>query len=262
MKRARTLRFEKQYLSKLPCAEMYERSYMHRDVLTHTAVSKKDYIVTGSVDGHIKFWKKTPVGIEFVKHFRAHLGSIHGFALSHDGDHLATTSSDKHLKIFDVASFDMINMIELSFEPGTCEWIFRKSSGKFLIACADLNSPTIHLYSRNPEMVDDKPVASATISLHTSPVKIIKFNPTFGVCVSVDSLGVIEYWDVTDLSFPSAVAKFSFKSETDLFVFAQDSVTVKSLEFSPSGKLFATMSSDRIVRVLSLIHISEPTRPY
>lgn len=53
---------------------MYERSYMHRDNVTHTAVSRKDFIITASKDGHVKFWKKKPEGVEFVKHFRAHVG--------------------------------------------------------------------------------------------------------------------------------------------------------------------------------------------
>ena len=31
-------------------------------------------MITTSVDGHLQFWKKTKEGIEFVKHFRGHLG--------------------------------------------------------------------------------------------------------------------------------------------------------------------------------------------
>lgn len=68
------LQFEQLYLQRLPCAEMYERSYMHRDNVTHTAVSRKDFFITASKDGHVKFWKKKPEGVEFVKHFRAHVG--------------------------------------------------------------------------------------------------------------------------------------------------------------------------------------------
>ncbi len=33
-------------------------------------------MVTGSQDGHVKFWKKQEEGIEFVKHFRAHVGEL------------------------------------------------------------------------------------------------------------------------------------------------------------------------------------------
>ncbi len=42
------------------------------------ALQATDYLITGSVDGHLKFWKKKPEGVEFVKHFRAHKGAIAG----------------------------------------------------------------------------------------------------------------------------------------------------------------------------------------
>jgi WD40 repeat protein len=59
----------------LPSADMYEKSYMHRDVVTHCVFSPKtDFLMTGSRDGHVKFWKKMPEGVEFVKHYHAHLG--------------------------------------------------------------------------------------------------------------------------------------------------------------------------------------------
>jgi peptidylprolyl isomerase domain and WD repeat-containing protein 1 len=76
-KKRKTLAFQKLYLAMLPSAERYEKSYMHRDVVTHVAVSKTEFILTASVDGQVKFWKKQPVGVEFVKHIRAHLGMFY-----------------------------------------------------------------------------------------------------------------------------------------------------------------------------------------
>lgn len=67
------LEYEKLYLENLPDTECYEKSYMHRDVITQIVATKTDFIVTASVDGHLKFWKKMDDGIEFVKHFRCHL---------------------------------------------------------------------------------------------------------------------------------------------------------------------------------------------
>jgi hypothetical protein len=95
------------YSSYLPSSDYYERSYMHRDILTHIIVTITDFLITASQDGHIKFWKiLTPDyikqqqtatqyqsnqtkddndantnslingPIEFVKHFRAHLGKL------------------------------------------------------------------------------------------------------------------------------------------------------------------------------------------
>jgi peptidylprolyl isomerase domain and WD repeat-containing protein 1 len=59
------------YKDNLPGAEQYEKSFMHRDIVTHIAVAKQtDYIITGSADGHVKFWKKMLTEIEFVKHFQ------------------------------------------------------------------------------------------------------------------------------------------------------------------------------------------------
>ena len=73
------LEHEQMYLEALPNAEMYERSYMHRDTITHVAVAPEtDFFITGSVDGHLKFWKKKAEGVEFAKHFRAHLGGVDG----------------------------------------------------------------------------------------------------------------------------------------------------------------------------------------
>ena len=73
------LEFESAHLDSLPSAQMYERSYMHRDQLSHVEIAQAaDFIITGSVDGHIKFWKKRQQGVEFAKQFRAHLGAIAG----------------------------------------------------------------------------------------------------------------------------------------------------------------------------------------
>lgn len=75
-KKKKVLPHEKLYLDALPSAESYERSYMHRDIITNCLVTPTDFIITASCDGHIKFWKKMEIGIEFVKHFRSHLGNI------------------------------------------------------------------------------------------------------------------------------------------------------------------------------------------
>ena len=43
----------------MPCAQKYERSYMHKDQINHIVISDKhEYIITISVDGFVKFWKK------------------------------------------------------------------------------------------------------------------------------------------------------------------------------------------------------------
>ena len=102
-------RLDNLYASFLPSSDYYERSYMHRDVLSHILVTQTDFLITASQDGHLKFWKILTAEylkqqqqtatkyelaknsdkdkdndhasnflngpIEFVKHFRAHLGT-------------------------------------------------------------------------------------------------------------------------------------------------------------------------------------------
>ncbi|KAK7244925.1 hypothetical protein RIF29_39754 [Crotalaria pallida] len=50
---------------------------------------------------HLKFWKKNPIGIEFAKHFKAHLGPIEGLAVSGDGLLFTTISDDSSVHIYD-----------------------------------------------------------------------------------------------------------------------------------------------------------------
>lgn len=43
--------------------------------------------------------------IEFVKHFRSHLGPIMDMTVNYNGTLLCTVSTDKSLKVFDVINF-------------------------------------------------------------------------------------------------------------------------------------------------------------
>ena len=57
------------------------------------------------MDGHVKFWKKQEVGIEFVKHYHAHLTPIIGVTASADGASFASVAADGGCKVFDVVNF-------------------------------------------------------------------------------------------------------------------------------------------------------------
>ncbi|PNF14619.1 hypothetical protein B7P43_G12115, partial [Cryptotermes secundus] len=245
-KKRKYLKHELLYLENLPNAESYERSYMHRDVITHIVVTKTDFIITGSCDGHIKFWKKLEELIEFVKHFCSHLGPIQDLAANSSGTLLCSISSDKSLKIFDVINFDMINMMKLEYVPLCCEWIHCPGDAVAALAVSDADSNKIYVY--------DGQGVNAHIhvfeKLHTKPVVIIKYNPVFEVAISVDRAGILEYWTGpnTEYKFPRCVL-FESKLDTDLFEFAKSKTFPTGLSFSPDGKIFVTLSGDRKVRV-------------
>ncbi|CAI5981363.1 unnamed protein product [Closterium sp. NIES-65] len=245
-KKKKPLVFERVYLDALPSAEMYEKSYMHRDWVTHVAVSDADFFITGSRDGHLKFWKKKAVGVEFAKHFRAHLGPVEGLAVSADGTLCSTISSqDKAAKIFDVATFDMISMLKLPFEPSAVCFLFKPDNAIAKLAIADKNSPEIHVFDARGGTNE----AVGRVKVHGAPVVAMQFNVAANAVVSTDASGMIEYWSADTYTFPAASVRFKYKTDTDLYALAKAKTTAPSLEIAPDGSQFATVSPDRRIRV-------------
>lgn len=241
----RPLQFEKAYLEALPSANMYEKSYMHRDVVTHVAVSAAEFFITGSSDGHLKFWKKKPIGIEFAKHFKAHVGPIEGLAVSVDGLLCCTISNDKSVKIYDVVNYDMMLMIRLPFIPGAAEWVYKQGDVKARLAISDRNSSFVHIYDARAD--SNEPIISKEI--HLGPVKVMRYNPVFDTVISADDKGIIEYWSPDTLRFPESEVCFRLKSDTNLFEIVKSKTTVSAIEVSPDGKQFSITSPDRRIRV-------------
>ena len=166
-KKARRLDFEKVFLENLPDADCYEHSFMHRDIVTHVAVSKTaEFVMTASTDGHVKFWKKMLQGIEFVKHYQAHLGPIHAFLVSGDEKMLVTTSEDKMIKFFEIVGFDMSNMIAVEYVPTAAAWLSGPKNINDRVAIADKSSGDIRIYKSEGSQL---PIH--TILVHASPVR-------------------------------------------------------------------------------------------
>lgn len=241
----RPLGFEHAFLDALPCAAMYEKSYMHRDVVTHVAVSAADFFITGSCDGHLKFWKKKASGIEFVKHFRAHLSQIEGLAVSTDGLLCCTISSSKEAKIYDVVNYDMMAMLRLPYVPSAVEWVYKQGDAKAKLVISDQNSPMIYSYdarSGSNEFILCK-------QIHMAPVTVMKYNAMNDIVVSADVQGFVEYWTPSGMEFPSKGLQFKFKIDTDLYAMAKAKTAISALEISPDGKQFVATSPDRRIRV-------------
>ncbi|XP_021722099.1 peptidyl-prolyl cis-trans isomerase CYP71-like [Chenopodium quinoa] len=241
----RPLQFEHAYLDSLPCANMYEKSYMHRDVVTHVAVSCADFFITGSYDGHLKFWKKKPIGIEFAKHFRSHLGPIEGLAVSFDGLLCCTISSDNSVKVYDVVNYDMMVMIRLPYIPGAVEWVYKQGDIKAKLAISDRDSPFVHIY--DVRAGNNEPIISKKV--HAGPVKVMKYNPVFDAVISADTRGIFEYWDPVTLDFSENGITFKLKTDTNLLEMVKCKTTVSAIEASPDGKQFSVTSPDRRIRV-------------
>ncbi|KAK7202572.1 peptidyl-prolyl cis-trans isomerase [Myxozyma melibiosi] len=264
-KKRRVLKHESAYLRALPSFERYTRSYMHRKPLALTRVSAStNFVLTLSIDGVLKFWKKKASGIEFVKQFQAHAAPpsssaaaeesvVVGGEVSADGKMFASIGTDRTIKIFDVVNFDMINIFkELPYTPGCVGWLQKKGQVDGRIAVSDKNSSRIFIYDVRSDSQDPLHVLP---ELHKTPVRVLSFNPHANCVISIDEGGMVEYWrpegtfDQPD-DDDGGVISFKFKSTTDLYEFRKFKCLPTSLTFSADGSRFATFSlPDRMVRV-------------
>lgn len=247
-KRVKNVEYEGFYLKNLPSSEAYEKSYMHRDVITHVVLAPKtDFIISASIDGNIKFWKKTQNDIQFVKHFRSHSGQVQDVVCNFNGTLLCSISIDKTLKVFDVVNFDMINMMQLDFSPTSCMWIHNSSDPIASLALTAENSNEITILDGR----GSKEPLKILTKIHFHPVYLIRYSVNLSCAISIDTNGMLEYWysSQKDFAFPSNLVTFESKMDTDLYEFAKARIKVHDLTISPDGQHFATISSDRKVRL-------------
>jgi len=234
--------------------------------------ARTDFFVTGSVDGHLKFWKKTGDGVEFVKHFRSHPGPIVDLAgaprgacrhrrsradaraASADGGMVCTCGGERTVKLYDVASFDMVGMLKLAFSPGCCAWIFGRGETLQRLAVSDAESSAVHVFDARTAggasaAGSAQPLATLA-ALHAAPVTCMRFNAPAGCVISGDAKGVLEVWCAASLraAAPPQVS-FRFKADTDLYALAKARTAVGCIEVSADGAQFSVTSPDRRVRV-------------
>lgn len=75
------------------------------------------------------------------------------------------------------------------------------------------------------------------------------------VAISIDTKGMIEYWDYQTFQTPSQeFVTFKYKTETDLYDLVKAKTTPFQITMSPNGQMFATISSDRQIRVFDFIN--------
>ena len=248
-KKRKVLEYEHVYLENIPCGINYERSFMHRDAVTHVVVTQTDFVVTASQDGHIKFWKKMEVGIEFVKHFRAHLGVINDVVVNANGSLLATVASDKAVKVFDVINFDMINMLKLDYVPSTAVWVYKPGDAINVLAIAEEKSNEIRMYDGKGSNEVLK-----TLKIHQKPVSCMTYSVKYDIAISADEGGMLEFWSGLgqDFGFPR-LAKFDSKLDTDLYELAKNKTHAVNMNVSHNCEMLVIMGEDRKIRMFKLL---------
>ncbi|ETI26965.1 hypothetical protein G647_10064 [Cladophialophora carrionii CBS 160.54] len=246
-KKKRKLPYESLYVDALPKGLKYSKSLMHKDQLVSVTVapSPVDFVITTSVDGVVKFWKKIATGIEFAKEYRAHEGRILSSSISFDGAFFATAGDedDNTIKIFDVVTFDLLSILNLESAASCVCWVHRRGVSPTLAVAI---GKEIHIYDAAGDM--QAPMHTLS-SIHRAPVVAMAYNPAFDCVISADASGMIEYWQPND-TYEKPDSVFKMKATTNLFDFKKAKSAPCSIAISPSGHQFATISfPDRKVRV-------------
>ena len=246
-KKRRKLPHEKQYVAALPSSTRYSKSLMHKDQLLFcTFTPHTDFLITSSVDGFVKFWKKVSGGIEFVKEFKAHNGEIKSVTVSVDGRSFATAGSDNTVKIFDVETFDLLTMLEPEVPPKCVCFVHGTGSSYPLLAVSSEIDGRIMIFDGRGE--NQTPIHTIT-GLHRKPVHLMSYNNAYDCVISADENGMIEYWRPSG-SYEKPENVFDMKSNTSLFEFKKAKSVPCSLTVSPTGTQYTAFSfPDRKVRV-------------
>ncbi|KAF2669733.1 peptidyl-prolyl cis-trans isomerase cyp15 [Microthyrium microscopicum] len=246
-KKKRKLPYEKLYIAALPTSTRYSKSLMHRDQLFSVEFTRNtDFLVTSSMDGVVKFWKKTSTGVEFVKEFQAHTGEIVSTSVSADGRSFASAGVDGTVKVFDVVTFDLLAMLQLGENPRCVCWVHKRGASLPLLAVSVESSADIRIY--DGRCTSEEPL-HVIKKLHRSSVVTMAFNNEYDCVVSADQGGMLEYWSPSN-NYEKPLNVFEMKSSTNLFEFKKAKSVPSSITISPDGKQFATYSfPDRKARV-------------
>lgn len=246
-KKRKRLPYEKQHVAALPSAPRYSKSLMHKEQLAFcTFTPHTDFLITSSVDGYVKFWKKVAGAIEFVKEFKAHNGEIKAVSVSVDGRSYATAGADGTVKIFDVVNFDLLGILEPEAPPKSICFVHGTGSSYAAIAVSNESDGRISIYDGNGE--GQTPIHTIS-GLHRKPVNLIAYNNAYDCVISADESGMLEYWRPSG-AYEKPDNVFDMKSSTSLFEFKKAKSVPSSLSISPTGTQFATFSfPDRKVRV-------------
>lgn len=221
----------------------YFQSFAHDSTITCVA-SCKSVVVTGTKTGGIAFWKEENGSLTFVKQYIAHRNkAVVQVTFSEDGERMGSLGAgDNSIKIFDITTFDMIQVIDCKIAPSIICWCSYEKAERIIFT----EGKDIHIVDPNGDEQEEP--RDLIPSIHRFPITCLAYNVKYGFLISVDSKGFIEY-SVPGGNFqlPSSnVTKFQLKTETQLFDLTKNKVSCNKLIYSETFDKFATVSDDGI----------------
>ena len=238
-------------LNRLPCSLFYEYSYMHRNIITHIKIANNyNFIITCSIDGYIKFWKKCEINIKFVKEYKSHKNRINDISISNNNQYLCSIGSDKLMNIYNIITFDLINIIKLEYIPILCEWIYNNNDPIPMIIVAQQNCGYIYIY---------KPMETTSehinkIKIHKHAILNIVYNPKYRCIITNDVNGFIEFTNTNNNDYNRATnLDFEYILDTDLIIYPSSNKKILplSINISNNNEMISIYSTDHYIRIFS-----------
>lgn len=232
----------KRIIRELALNSLYRNSYMHKDIVTDMC-QLESTLVTGAVDGEIKLWKMATADeesescLEFVKLFTTD-GAVRQFTVNARDKLMAAINDDsKCITIFDMISFDLINMINLDFVPiNIC--FTRYDNETRLVVTNDENEILII-------DIEEGNTLYKAPEIHRSKVEHLYYNEKYHCMISTDLSGMIEYWTPGgDFDKPDTV--FQTKSGTNLYDIRKSRSKIIDISFTKDEEKFVIITCSKI----------------
>ena len=243
---------DKTLLSSVPSAEMYFRSYMHRDVVQFVLSSpSQSFFVSFSCDGVMKLWHILKNEIEFVKQIRIDEAStFYSVSISSDGDIVAAGTRKGTLYIFRISSLELVRKIDYGEECDVCVcFINLPNILNYQLAVALSSKQTISIIE--PLVEDEINKTNKVLcefAANKSPIVCMSFSSKLGIGCSIDKTGFVLFWDAEG-KCPSF--EYSSIFETNYLELVQIKKENKAVfaTFSNNGEYLAICCTDWQVRV-------------